>query len=182
MSTPNSSARVLDAAALSDLIRNVSDYPKPGIQFKDITPVLSDAAGFASAVEQLALPFVGQHIDTVLGIESRGFMFAAPIALRLGAGFVPVRKPGKLPCPCDRAEYALEYGTDALEIHKDAIKRGARVLVVDDVIATGGTAAATVSLAKGQGAEVVAATFFVELTFLGGAAKLDVPIRSLLRF
>jgi adenine phosphoribosyltransferase len=182
MSTLDPSARVLDAAALSGLVRDVADYPKPGIRFKDITPVLGDAAAFASAVEQLALPFVGQRIDAVLGIESRGFMFAAPIALRLGAGFVPVRKPGKLPCPCDRVEYALEYGTDALEIHQDALKKGARVLVVDDVIATGGTAAATVALAKGQGAEVVAATFFVELTFLGGVQKLGVATRSLLRF
>lgn len=182
MTTPQTGARVWDAAALSDLIRSVPDYPKPGILFKDITTVLSHAAAFASAVEQLALPFVGQHIDAVLGIESRGFMFAAPIALRLGAGFVPVRKPGKLPCPCDRVEYALEYGTDALEIHRDALQPGARVLIVDDVIATGGTAAASVALAKKQGAEVVAATFFVELTFLAGAAKLDVPTRSLVKF
>ena len=171
-----------DHAALDKLVRDVPDYPKPGILFKDITPVLADAAGFARAVEQLALPFVGRHIDAVIGIESRGFMFAAPIALRLAAGFIPVRKPGKLPCACDRVEYALEYGTDALEMHRDALKRGARVLVVDDVIATGGTAAAAVALAKRQGAEVVAATFFVELTFLNGAQKLDVPHVSLLKY
>jgi adenine phosphoribosyltransferase len=168
--------------ALDQLVRDVPDYPKPGILFKDITPVLADAKGFARAVEQLALPFVGQHIDAVIGIESRGFMFAAPIALRLAAGFIPVRKPGKLPCPCDRVEYALEYGTDALEMHRDVLAPGARVLVVDDVIATGGTAAAAVALAKRQGAEVVAATFFVELTFLHGTQKLDVPHVSLLKY
>ena len=164
------------------LMRDVPDYPKPGIIFKDITPVLADAHAFASAIEALALPFVGQKIDAVLGIESRGFMFAAPIALRLNAGFVPVRKPGKLPRAADRAEYALEYGTDAVEMHKDALVRGARVLIVDDVIATGGTASAAVALARGQGAEIVAATFLIELAFLGGAAKLGVPVTSLLRY
>jgi adenine phosphoribosyltransferase len=167
---------------LRALVRDVPDYPKPGILFKDITPVLADAAAFASAIELLALPFVGQRIDAVLGIESRGFMFAAPIALRLGAGFVPVRKPGKLPCATDRAEYALEYGSDVLEMHKDALHEGARVLIVDDVIATGGTAAAAVELAKGQGAEVVAVTFLLELTFLQGLSKLDVPSISLLKY
>jgi adenine phosphoribosyltransferase len=163
-------------------VRDVPDYPKPGILFKDITPVLADPSAFAQAIEALALPFVGRHIDAVIGIESRGFMFAAPIALRLSAGFIPVRKPGKLPCAVDRVEYALEYGTDAVEMHRDALKPGARVLVVDDVIATGGTAAAAVALAKGQGAEVVAATFFLELTFLGGVAKLDVPTVSLIKY
>lgn len=167
---------------LKGLIRDVPDYPKPGIVFKDITPVLSNPAGFAQAIEALALPFVGKGIDAVLGIESRGFMFAAPIALRLAAGFVPVRKPGKLPCATDRVEYALEYGTDALEMHRDAIRPGARVLVVDDVIATGGTAAATVALARKQGAEVVAATFLLELAFLKGVEKLDVATSALLRY
>jgi adenine phosphoribosyltransferase len=167
---------------LRKLVRDVPDYPKPGILFKDITPVLADANAFASAIEALALPFVGQRIDAVLGIESRGFMFAAPIALRLNAGFVPVRKPGKLPRATDRAEYALEYGTDALEMHKDALRPGARVLIVDDVIATGGTAAAAVQLAKAQGAEVVAVTFLLELSFLNGLAKLDVPSVSLLKY
>lgn len=173
------SSRDIDLRAL---MRDVPDYPKPGIVFKDITPVLADAAGFAKAVEELALPFVGRGIDAVIGIESRGFMFAAPIALRLAAGFVPVRKPGKLPRACDRVEYALEYGSDALEMHRDALKPGARVLVVDDVIATGGTAAAAVALARGQRAEVVAATFFLELGFLGGAARLDVPTSALLKY
>jgi len=164
-------------------VRDVPDYPKPGIMFKDITPVLADPAAFAQAIETLALPYVGQRIDAVLGIESRGFMFAAPIALRLGAGFIPVRKPGKLPRARDRVEYALEYGTDSLEMHRDALEPGSRVLVVDDVIATGGTAAAAIALAKGQGAVVVAATFLLELTFLGGTAKLgDVPSKSLLQY
>ncbi len=167
---------------LRSLVRDVPDYPKPGIVFKDITPVLADAHAFARAIEALALPFVGQHIDMVLGIESRGFMFAAPIALRLSAGFVPIRKPGKLPRAADRVEYALEYGTDAVEMHRDALRSGARVLVVDDVIATGGTAAAAIALAKGQGADVVAAVFFVELTFLNGVQKLGVPHSSLLNY
>jgi adenine phosphoribosyltransferase len=164
------------------LVRDVPDYPKPGILFKDITPVLADAHGFASAIEQLAAPFVGQRIDAVLGIEARGFMFAAPVALRLGAGFVPVRKPGKLPRRAERVEYALEYGSDAVEMHDDALVPGARVLLVDDVIATGGTAAAAVALARRLGAEVIAATFLIELTFLGGAAKIGVPTTSVLRY
>ena len=167
---------------LRSLVRDVPDFPKPGIVFKDITPVLADAAAFADAIEQLAQPFADARIDTVIGIEARGFMFAAPIALRLGAGFVPVRKPGKLPRACHRAEYALEYGSDSIEMHQDAIAPGARVLVVDDVIATGGTAAAAVQLVRAQGAEVVAATFFVELSFLAGADKIDAPIVSLLKY
>jgi adenine phosphoribosyltransferase len=170
------------ATELRALVRDVADYPKPGIVFKDITPVLADAKAFASAIEALALPFVGQRIDTVLGIESRGFMFAAPIALRLAAGFVPVRKPGKLPRATDRAEYALEYGTDVLEMHTDALHKGARVLIVDDVIATGGTAAAAIELVRRQGAEVVALSFLLELTFLGGSAKLSAPSVSLLKY
>lgn len=172
----------MSLANLIGLVRDVPDYPKPGIVFKDITPVLADAAAFAQAIEQLAQPFLGQRIDTVIGIESRGFMFAAPIALRLAAGFVPVRKPGKLPRAVERVEYALEYGSDAVEMHSDAVAPGARVLVVDDVIATGGTAAAAVALARSRGANIVAATFFIELAFLHGAAKLGVPCVSLLRY
>jgi adenine phosphoribosyltransferase len=167
---------------LRALVRDVPDYPKPGILFKDITPVLADPRGFALAIELLAIPFLDRGIDAVLGIESRGFMFAAPIALRLGAAFIPVRKPGKLPRRCDRVEYALEYGKDAVEMHADALQRGSRVLVVDDVIATGGTARAAIELAQGQGAEVVAATFLLELTFLGGVEKLGVPTSSLLKY
>lgn len=164
------------------LVRDVPDWPKPGILFKDITPVLADASAFAEVIERLAEPFREQRIDVVLGIESRGFMFAAPVALQLAAGFVPVRKPGKLPRAVDREPYALEYGSDAVEMHKDALTRGARVLVVDDVIATGGTAAATVRLARKQGAEVVAATFLIELAFLNGSAQLGVPSTALLRY
>jgi adenine phosphoribosyltransferase len=167
---------------LRALIRDVPDYPKPGILFKDITPVLASPQGFQTAIDLLSAPFLDQRIDHVLGVESRGFMFAAPIALRLGAGFVPVRKPGKLPRRCDRVEYALEYGKDAVEMHADALQRGSRVLVIDDVIATGGTAKAAIDLAQGQGAEVVAAAFLLELTFLGGAAKLGVPHSALIRY
>jgi adenine phosphoribosyltransferase len=144
--------------------------------------VLADAAGFAAAVEQLAAPFLDQHIDAVLGIEARGFMFAAPVALRLGVAFVPVRKPGKLPRAVERVEYALEYGSDAVEMHRDALAPGARVLLIDDVIATGGTAAAAVELVRRQAAQVVSAAFLIELSFLGGAAKLGVPCASVLRY
>jgi adenine phosphoribosyltransferase len=173
---------VSDASTLQSLIRDVPDYPKPGIVFKDITPVLARADAFACAIELLAAPFREAHIDLVLGIEARGFMFAAPVAVRLGAGFVPVRKPGKLPRAVDRATYALEYGSDALEMHRDAVSSGASVLVVDDVMATGGTAAAAIELAHRQGANVVGALFLIELTFLGGRAKLSAPCTSLLRY
>jgi adenine phosphoribosyltransferase len=166
---------------LRAFVRDVPDYPKPGILFKDITPLLADARAFTSAIDTLA-ELVPEPIDVVLGIEARGFMFAAPLALRLGAGFVPVRKPGKLPCAADRVVYALEYGSDSLEMHRDALSRGSRVLIVDDVIATGGTAAATLELARGQGAQVVAALFLLELGFLGGASKLNVTTRSVLRY
>jgi adenine phosphoribosyltransferase len=168
---------------LRQLVRDVPDFPKPGVMFKDITPLLGSPEGFHAAIELMVKPHLASGIDAVLGIESRGFMFGAPLALRLGAAFVPVRKPGKLPRATDRVEYALEYGSDALEVHRDSFPRGARVLVVDDVIATGGTAAATVELARKQGAEVIAALFLIELTFLNGAHKLDgVPMRSLLRY
>ena len=167
---------------LRELVREVPDFPKAGISFKDITPILSDHSAFHDAIVLLAEPFAAHGIDAVLGIESRGFMFAAPIALRLGAAFVPVRKPGKLPHLTDRAEYALEYGTDALEIHRDALAPGARVLIVDDVIATGGTAGAAVALAKKQGAEVIGATFLIELAFLGGMERLGIKGHSLLRY
>jgi adenine phosphoribosyltransferase len=159
-------------ARLAALIRDVPDFPKPGIVFKDITPVLADAPALRSAIAHMALPFVDDGIDVVLGIESRGFMFGAPIALELGAGFVPVRKPNKLPRAVERVEYALEYGTDALEMHADALRPGARVLIVDDVLATGGTAAAAAQLVRNTGAELVGAAFFIELKFLAGQAKL----------
>jgi adenine phosphoribosyltransferase len=168
---------------LRSLVRDVPDFPKPGIVFRDITPVFGEPAAFYDAIALMAEPFHGVRVDAVLGIESRGFMFGAPLALRLSAAFVPVRKPGKLPREKHRVEYALEYGSDALEMHLDAIAHGAHVLVVDDVIATGGTAAATVALAQKQGAHVVGAAFFLELTFLNGVERLaGVPVTSLLRY
>ena len=158
---------------LRGLIRDVPDFPSPGILFKDITPLLGDPAAFASVIDRLAEHFVGRHIDKVVGIESRGFIVAAPVAERLGAGFVPVRKPGKLPWTTEAEDYALEYGTDRLEIHRDAVRSGQRVAIVDDVIATGGTAAAAARLLERLGAEVVGLGFVIELAFLNGAAALD---------
>jgi adenine phosphoribosyltransferase len=157
---------------LKSQIRHVPDFPKPGILFYDITTLLQDAAGFRAAVDSLALPFKDKGIDLVVGIESRGFIFGAPVADRIGAGFVPVRKPGKLPSACVRASYALEYGTDTLEMHADAVKKGQRVLIVDDLLATGGTARATTDLVKGVGGNVVALAFLIELAGLNGRAKL----------
>lgn len=168
---------------LKQLIRSVPDFPKPGILFYDITTLLRNPAGFADTIEQLAGPYVGQGIDLVVGIESRGFILGGPVAQRLGAGFVPIRKPGKLPAPAVRESYALEYGTDSLEIHKDAIERGQRVLVVDDVLATGGTARAASLLVKGLGGDLVGLAFLVELMFLDGRSKLPgEPIHSVLQY
>lgn len=157
---------------LRALVQDVPDFPKPGILFRDITPLLASPIAFADAIELLSAPFADDGIDAVLGIESRGFMFAAPIALKLGAAFIPVRKPGKLPRAVQRVDYALEYGSDALEMHADALQGKQRVLVVDDVIATGGTARAAVDLARKQGVQVVGAAFLVELTFLKGLEQL----------
>ncbi len=153
-------------------IRDIRDFPKPGILFKDITPMLGDARAFSTAIELLAERYLDAKIDTVVGIESRGFLFAAPLAVRLGAGFVPARKPGKLPSKIDSVAYALEYGTDSLEMHSDAIRPGSRVLIVDDVIATGGTAWATLELIRRQGGEVVGAAFLIELSFLSGRERI----------
>jgi adenine phosphoribosyltransferase len=158
---------------LQRLIRDVPDYPKPGIMFKDITPLLGDAVAFAVAVDTMAAPFVDAAITHVVAIESRGFIFGGPIALQLNAGFVPVRKPGKLPATTRREEYALEYGTDVLEIHADAYASGARVLIVDDVLATGGTAVATSKLVESLGAEVVGFSFLITLGFLPGFSRLS---------
>jgi adenine phosphoribosyltransferase len=171
-------------AAIESLIRNVPDFPKPGIQFKDITPLLGDARTFADMIELIAEPFRDKNIAHVIGIESRGFIVGAPVALKLGAGFIPVRKPGKLPAAVHRATYALEYGTDTLEMHRDAITPGARVLIVDDVIATGGTVKATMELALQQQAVVAGVAFAIELSFLNGRAKLpaDVEVFSRLRY
>ncbi len=153
-------------------IRDVPDFPKPGILFKDITPVLADGELFASVCDAMARPVRGRGVSHVVGIESRGFILGAPIAQALGVGFVPIRKPGKLPSRTEREEYALEYGTDALEVHADACGPGARVLLVDDVLATGGTAAAACRLLDRVGATVVAASFMIELGFLSGATAL----------
>ena len=158
---------------LTSLVRDIPDFPRPGIVFKDITPLLADHAAFSSCIDQLSSHWDGQSIDRVLGIEARGFIVAAPVAYRFGAGFTPVRKAGKLPWDVEREEYALEYGTDLLEIHRDAVQPGDRVLIIDDVLATGGTAAATVRLAERLGAEVVGLGFLIELAFLEGRSKLE---------
>ena len=164
-------------------IRDVPDFPKPGIMFKDIAPVLGDPEAFRQSLDAFVERWKGENVDAVTGIESRGFIFGAPLADRLGVPFIPLRKPGKLPWKCRRVEYALEYGTDALEMHEDAFRPGARILIVDDVLATGGTAAAAIELVKqGQG-EVAGLAFLVNLAFLGGAAKLDgLPAQFLVEY
>lgn len=168
MTTPR---RVLEAR-LTALIRDVPDFPKPGILFKDITPLLADAQAFRQATRAMADPYRDASIDRVAGIESRGFILGACVARELDVGFVPVRKPGKLPSDKVSLEYALEYGTDRLEVHADACEGGAHVLVVDDVLATGGTARATCELLEKVGAEVVGLSFLVVLDFLEGRARL----------
>jgi adenine phosphoribosyltransferase len=168
----------------SDLIRDVPDFPKPGIVFKDITPALADADGFAEAMAELAEPWRGTALDAVIGVESRGFILGAALARELDIGFVPVRKPGKLPAHTLTLDYALEYGSDRLEIHADALPANARVLVIDDVLATGGTLRAAVALARQQGAEVVGAAVLVELAFLGARERWNdpAPLWSVLAF
>jgi adenine phosphoribosyltransferase len=157
---------------LKSKIRNVPDFPKAGILFYDITTLLQDPVGFHAAVDSLVTPFIGQGIDMVVGIESRGFIFGAVVADRLNAGFSPVRKPGKLPSSTMRATYDLEYGSDSLEIHDDAIKSGQRVLIVDDLLATGGTARAACDLVERLGGKVHALAFLIELVELNGREKL----------
>jgi adenine phosphoribosyltransferase len=157
---------------LKSKIRHVPDFPKPGILFYDITTLLQDPVGFHAAIDSLSLPFSNQQIDIVVGVESRGFIFGAVVADRIGAGFIPVRKPGKLPSRCVRESYALEYGTDALEMHEDAIRNGQRVLIVDDLLATGGTARATTDLVKRLGGTVHALAFLIELVELHGRSRL----------
>jgi adenine phosphoribosyltransferase len=163
---------VVDTSSLRELVRDIPDWPKPGIVFRDITPLLAAPDAFAVTVDALAAPYADEPIDKVIGIEARGFVFAAPVAYRRGAGFVPVRKAGKLPWELESEEYALEYGTDLLEIHRDAVKPGERVLIVDDVIATGGTAAATARLVERLGGVVAGFTFLIELAALNGRAQL----------
>ena len=153
-------------------IRHVPDFPKPGILFYDITTLLQDPVGLRAAVDSLATPFEGQGIDLVVGIESRGFIFGSAVADRIGAGFAPVRKPGKLPSRTIRASYDLEYGSDALEMHDDAVKKGQRVLIVDDLLATGGTAKAAVGLVKRLGGDVHSLAFLIELVALDGRKQL----------
>ena len=162
-----------DTSAFRALVREIPDFPQPGVLFRDITPLLGDAEAFPAVVERLAEAFEDRSVDKVVGIEARGFVIAAPVAVRLGAGFVPVRKVGKLPWTVEAQEYELEYGTDRLEIHQDAIAPGERVVVIDDVIATGGTAAATVQLVEHLGGAVLGLGFVIDLAFLGGLAKLE---------
>ncbi|MEB3212576.1 MAG: adenine phosphoribosyltransferase [Leptolyngbyaceae bacterium] len=168
---------------LKSLIRDIPDFPKPGIMFRDITTLLHHPEGLKHSVNQLAEKFSSQSIDYVVGIESRGFIFGTPLAYALGAGFIPVRKPGKLPSAVYSIEYSLEYGTDTLEVHQDALKESSRLLIVDDLIATGGTAAATASLVTKAGCELVGFGFIVELSALNGRVNLpDVPIVSLVTY
>ena len=157
---------------LKQMIRSVPDFPKPGINFFDITTLLKEPAGLKATVEALSEPYVGARIDTVVGIESRGFILGSAVAQQIGAGFVPVRKPGKLPAKAIKEVYELEYGKDAVEIHADAIEKGQRVLIVDDVLATGGTASATTRLVKQLGGDLHGLAFLIELTFLDGKSKL----------
>ena len=169
--------------ALKSLIRNIPDYPKPGILFYDITTLLRNGDGFRRAVDAVVAPYRTVPIDFVVGIESRGFILGAAVADRLGIGFVPVRKPGKLPGQTISVSYELEYGVDALEIHHDAVASGEKVLIVDDLLATGGTAQAAVSLLKESGAQVVGLAFLIELDELGGRSKLEgEQVSSVLRY
>lgn len=168
---------------LKKMIREIPDHPKPGILFYDLTTLLQDPRGFHSLVDQLCAHYNGKKVDVVAGIEARGFIFAPALAYRLNAGFVPVRKPKKLPWKTESVTYQLEYGTDQLEIHKDAVKPGQRVLVCDDLLATGGTASAAIKLVRQLGGEVAGAAFAVELTFLNGRARLPgLDVFSLLKY
>ena len=168
---------------LKRLIREVPDWPKPGILFYDLTTLLKDQRGFRALIDQLCGHYQGKKIDVVAGIEARGFIFAPALAYRLGAGFVPVRKPKKLPWKTEKVTYALEYGTDSLEVHQDAVQKGQRVLICDDLLATGGTAAATVELIRKLGCEVVGTGFAVELSFLNGRSKLPgLDVFSLIQY
>jgi adenine phosphoribosyltransferase len=158
---------------LADYIREVPDFPKPGILFRDITPLLADSEAFAASVKALTGPFVDSGIDFVAAVEARGFIFGSSFAEALNAGFIPIRKPGKLPFKTESVSYDLEYGTDTVEVHADAVKPGCRVLMVDDLLATGGTMAAACELIKKLGAEITAISFLIELTALNGREKLE---------
>ncbi|HEX9373103.1 MAG TPA: adenine phosphoribosyltransferase [Roseiflexaceae bacterium] len=168
---------------LADLVRNIPDFPIPGIQFKDITTLLSDGAAFTQVVDTFAARYQDRGIDAIVGIESRGFIFSAPLAYRLGVGLVPVRKHGKLPAATHQVEYALEYGTNKLEIHRDALKPGARVVVIDDLLATGGTVAAACQLVEMAGGVVEEVAFLIELGFLNGREHLTrYPVYSMIQY
>lgn len=172
-----------DAAWLKEHVREIPDFPRPGVSFKDITPLLGDARAFGFTIDALCEPFLGRQVDKVLGIEARGFIVASAVAYRFGAGFVPVRKAGKLPWEIEQQEYALEYGNDLLEIHRDALEPGEKALIVDDVLATGGTAAAAAQLVERLRGEVLGIAVILELGFLGGRDRLpDREIVSLVRY
>ncbi|MDH6234456.1 adenine phosphoribosyltransferase [Mesorhizobium soli] len=170
---------------LTSSIRNIPDYPKPGVMFRDITTLLGDARAFRRAIDELVHPYAGSKIEKIAGIEARGFILGGAIAHQLSAGFVPIRKKGKLPHDTVRIAYSLEYGLDEMEMHKDAVVPGEKVILVDDLIATGGTAEAAAKLLRQMGAEIVAACFVIDLPDLGGRRKLealDVPVRTLISF
>ena len=170
---------------LRSAIRSIPDYPKKGIMFRDITTLLGDARAFRRAVDEMVQPWAGSKVDKVAGIEARGFILGGAVAHQVSAGFIPIRKKGKLPHTTVRIAYSLEYGVDEMEMHEDAVARGERVIVVDDLIATGGTAEGAVKLLRQMGAEVLAACFVIDLPELGGADKLrkmDVPVRTLISF
>jgi adenine phosphoribosyltransferase len=170
--------------SFDSLIRTVADFPKPGVTFRDVTPLLADAGGFARCIDALAEPWQGSQVQAVCGIESRGFIFGAALAQKLHAGFVPLRKPGKLPPPLVEVAYALEYGTDRLQARNDALRPGERTLIVDDVLATGGTLAAAGELVRKLGADLVGASVLIELDALGGRSRwaADVPLHALLHY
>jgi adenine phosphoribosyltransferase len=177
MSTP------IDCEPLKELVRAVPDFPKPGILFYDITTLLKDKTGFAQLIDAFAQYYIGKKVDLVLGIEARGFIFGPALAYRLNAGFVPVRKPKKLPAAVERVQYDLEYGSDSLEIHADAIVPGQRVIIVDDLLATGGTMEATIELVKRMGGEIVGLTVAIELDFLRGREKFpEIDVFSLMHY
>lgn len=168
---------------LRRFVRDIPDYPRPGILFRDITPMLADPAALRTAVDAVAAPFLDKKVEVVAAAEARGFIFAGPLALKLGAGFVPIRKPGKLPFDMHSFAYELEYGTDELQIHVDGVKAGQRVLIVDDLLATGGTVEACCRLLEKCEAEIVGCAFLIELTKLGGGSRLDpYPVHSVLKY
>lgn len=176
-------AKEVSPDELKRVVRNIPDFPKPGIQFKDITPVLADGRLLAGLIHLLARPFQPGDIDVVVGIDARGFILASAVAIHLEAGFVPIRKQGKLPFDTHEESYDLEYGSNTMAIHTDAIRKGSQVLIVDDLLATGGTAAAAANLVRKLGGDIREVSFFVELTFLNGRERLgNLPLRSLVTF